>query len=805
MPHKRYSLRSVALALGLCLVALLVEALSAASVATAQAQGQATPEPWTSPDLARLRSFWAAHPEQALSAALRAQYGDGASADRLRAVETEPRLLWVDANAPAGGDGSDDAPFNAIQPAIDAANPGDVVLVRAGLYTGAPVTMKVGVDVVGATPWDPAQVRIQSTAAQVLVCADDSLLQDVTLEAQQNGDVPLIGCTGGAPLFNRIIANQVERIAIGLENTTGALIFNSELSALSLTGAAWLSGNLVFGTTDLHTGTPPPTRPYIVDANILVGPLQLQALDALPVPHRVSNNWLLGVVVQGYLLENLVILNQHNASILVAHNTILGGAAGIRFEGSDAVRIVNNIIGYTDFALRHDGGTRPIIESNVFWSNFSNGEGIEDPVGSNGNLETDPRFVNLGLGDFRLAADSPLINTGATVAEVVNDFDFEPRPCDGGQAGNLGYDIGADEVSGLCTSPTLTATTPATATAIITATPAVTGSVTPTTSPTVSATATITASPTLTPTITTIPTASPTVSATATITASPTMTETVTPTATVILTASPTVSATATITASPTLTAAVTPTATATLTDSPTVSATATIMASPMITATQTPTETMTPTSTVMLTDSPTLTATQTVTATPTTTATASSPSPTSTESPPTTSATVGPGCTQLLLDPGFEERSGWTLPATNSPASYSSEQIFAGASSLRVGIPADARHRTSYSTGYQWIRLPAQATSITLDAEVWRSSPGPSSDKDLQYLWVTVAGGLTYRVWEGRADTQTWEPITYDLTPFKGQSVRVLLGVYNNGSGERTLLYADEVTVTACEELTGK
>jgi hypothetical protein len=165
----------------------------------------------------------------------------------------------------------------------------------------------------------------------------------------------------------------------------------------------------------------------------------------------------------------------------------------------------------------------------------------------------------------------------------------------------------------------------------------------------------------------------------------------------------------------------------------------------------------------------------------------------------------VNPGCRQLLQNPGFEERGGWTLQVTKDPAAYSGEQIFSGTSSVRLGLSAAARNRSSYSTGYQWLDLPNEATSITLQAQVWRSSPGASGEQDLQYLWVTVHGGLTYRVLEGRDNGQRWETITYDLTPFKGKSIRILFGVYNDGSGERTVMYVDDAMIELCEELIGK
>ena len=45
--------------------------------------------------------------------------------------------LYVDASAPAGGNGSEAKPFTAIQAAADRVNPGDTVIVKPGVYFGA--------------------------------------------------------------------------------------------------------------------------------------------------------------------------------------------------------------------------------------------------------------------------------------------------------------------------------------------------------------------------------------------------------------------------------------------------------------------------------------------------------------------------------------------------------------------------------------------------------------------------------------------------------------------------------------------
>ena len=70
---------------------------------------------------------------------------------------------------------------------------------------------------------------------------------------------------------------------------------------------------------------------------------------------------------------------------------------------------------------------------------------------------------------------------------------------------------------------------------------------------------------------------------------------------------------------------------------------------------------------------------------------------------------------------------------------------------------------------------------------------------RDFQYLWVEVVGGTTQKVFQIRQNTQAREPIAYDLTGLQGKRITVRFGVYNIGSGGKTVLYADEAGVEIC------
>jgi len=211
----------------------------------------------------------------------------------------------------------------------------------------------------------------------------------------------------------------------------------------------------------------------------------------------------------------------------------------------------------------------------------------------------------------------------------------------------------------------------------------------------------------------------------------------------------------------------------------------------------------------------------------PTATATlTSSPTPTAT-STRTPTATPAPGvCQQLIVNSSFEATAAWIMPTTAHPAAYATTRAYSGLRSLRAGVDTTP-DRYSYSDGYQLVTIPASATTATLHA--WwfpRSAEGslitaqaeiqpPTAiiqalvdgslpqgvlAGDRQYLLILDSKGaiLATLLWT-RSDAQAWAPLTFDLTPYRGRTIQVRFGVYNDGNGQSTSLHLDDVTLDAC------
>ena len=224
--------------------------------------------------------------------------------------------------------------------------------------------------------------------------------------------------------------------------------------------------------------------------------------------------------------------------------------------------------------------------------------------------------------------------------------------------------------------------------------------------------------------------------------------------------------------------------------------------------ATGTPPVTLTPTTTPTATLPPTSTPTPTLTPTVTSTPTYPSPSPTSPAPTPTLTPTAPPACTNIVANPGFEEPEasgedgGWMFQIdAPHPPEITTERAAEGSRSLRLGVPPDGENREGWSTAWQAITLPPTLDSATLTFLYFPES----TDLERDYFEVRLldAAGFPIRAivhpWEGRSNAQGWLPVTFDLTPYAGQTVQLYFSVYNDGRNGSARVYLDNVQVEVC------
>lgn len=187
--------------------------------------------------------------------------------------------------------------------------------------------------------------------------------------------------------------------------------------------------------------------------------------------------------------------------------------------------------------------------------------------------------------------------------------------------------------------------------------------------------------------------------------------------------------------------------------------------------------------------------------------------------------------CVELVGNPGFEQGTGWVIPTTPRPAGYTTAAAHSGARSMRLGIVPPTADTFSYSATYQAITIPAGAQQPMLSfwynahteetphddwqAYNWsgynpagvirgevvsQSCCGESDWQEMLLLdanYQVLDGGVVLRRLENDG---VWKQITYDLSPYRGQTVVLFFNVINDGNAKRTWMFVDDVSVRVCE-----
>jgi hypothetical protein len=164
---------------------------------------------------------------------------------------------------------------------------------------------------------------------------------------------------------------------------------------------------------------------------------------------------------------------------------------------------------------------------------------------------------------------------------------------------------------------------------------------------------------------------------------------------------------------------------------------------------------------------------------------------------------TPSPGCYEAVRNGTFEQvGSDWVLVSSPRPAEYqtSPNPVYEGARAMRTGI-VDLPNVYSDSSVYQDLTLPANAAFITLSFwyyPQYESAPGAGA---LQYANIinVFNGQFVAQPLGVQRNDRTWLFQQYDLTAQRGQQIRLKFGTVNDGSGGRTAMWLDNVSVIIC------
>ncbi len=179
--------------------------------------------------------------------------------------------------------------------------------------------------------------------------------------------------------------------------------------------------------------------------------------------------------------------------------------------------------------------------------------------------------------------------------------------------------------------------------------------------------------------------------------------------------------------------------------------------------------------------------------------------------------------CVELVRNGGFEENSDWVFPNTPNQAHYAWGIVHNGERSVELGIKLAIAKQTGRYTGggvldnggttqddvrsiaYQSLPVPGEVDTATLTFWHWLGT----EDEEGDWQRLALISSNNFQVIAEplvRLDhTGDWRQESFDVTPFLGQNILLYLDVYNDGDGKTTIMYVDDVRLTACRVISGQ
>ncbi|OGO23359.1 MAG: hypothetical protein A2144_12870 [Chloroflexi bacterium RBG_16_50_9] len=120
----------------------------------------------------------------------------------------------------------------------------------------------------------------------------------------------------------------------------------------------------------------------------------------------------------------------------LSRNSGTDGVGGMDNQQDSSPKVINSIFWNNNGEISNDGTSTAIIT----YSDVQGGY-----IGE-GNISSDPMFVDPARGNYHLKAGSPCVDAGTNTGAPSTDIDGNPRPIDGNYDSLAVADIGADEL-----------------------------------------------------------------------------------------------------------------------------------------------------------------------------------------------------------------------------------------------------------------------------------------------------------------------------------------------------------------------
>lgn len=168
----------------------------------------------------------------------------------------------------------------------------------------------------------------------------------------------------------------------------------------------------------------------------------------------------------------------------------------------------------------------------------------------------------------------------------------------------------------------------------------------------------------------------------------------------------------------------------------------------------------------------------------------------------PTPTPTCPPG--QLIENGGFEtgDFTGWVIDGTNNPPLVVNTLSHSGTFSALIGgdgtpqghCPSGAEP-TGDSSFYQQFTVPVNGGTLTF----WHWDCFPDDiDFDYQDAYITDSNGnILQTIFHLQDQSRTWLKEAVDMAPYAGQTVRIKFLVHQDGFGDITDMFVDDVQLS--------
>lgn len=283
--------------------------------------------------------------------------------------------------------------FATIQAALDAALPGDTILVDPGTYmenlrfNGKNVTLK--------STGGPGGTTIQGTGG-------------TTVDIGPGGAILGFTITGGTATFGA-----------GMSVNGGGTVITGNVFDGNRQG----SGG--FGAAIGGNNSSPIIQQNVFQNNSCDG----QFLSGVVSFVNTSSPRIVNNIFQDNPCRAINMTLPSGSLPQVINNTIVRNVSGVRVDRripTNQQVYRNNLIVGNQIGLEVDFGVEsfnPTWENNLVFNNGTDYRGIVDQTGQNGNISADPLLVDFDNGDYHLQSGSPAIGAGSTQDAPEVDFD----------------------------------------------------------------------------------------------------------------------------------------------------------------------------------------------------------------------------------------------------------------------------------------------------------------------------------------------------------------------------------------------